>query len=362
MSELTQALDDVRNKIRRHQERGINEENTKTALIHPVLRALGWDVGDLEEVQQEYRRRPKDKPVDYALFLLRTPCLFVEAKALGQNLSDRRWANQIMGYATVAGVEWVVITNGDEYHIYNALAHVPVEEKLFRSVRITDQNAPVEQTLALLSKEGLNGNDLEHLWEAHFVDRQMKAALEDLFSVDLDPSFVRLIKKKVKDLPTKDIKASLRRVQAAFDFPVDPSTFFKTPAPRKSSRKRTPTDTGRSEAARKAWETRRETGRAHMGVSLLGIIDAGLLKPPLTLTRHYKGQDLEAELLPDGTVRFQGEIYKTPSTAADFARASITGRRMNTNGWKFWQYREKDGTLLELDAARQEYLKRKTKR
>jgi predicted type IV restriction endonuclease len=81
-------------------------------LAYPVLRALGWDVGNLEEVQQEYKRRPRDKPVDYALLLLRTPRLFVEAKSLGQNLSDRRWANQIMGYATVAGVEWVVITNG----------------------------------------------------------------------------------------------------------------------------------------------------------------------------------------------------------------------------------------------------------
>ena len=80
MSVLTQTLADVRNKIRRWHDKGINEENTKTALIHPVLRALGWDIGDLEEVQQEYKRRPRDKPVDYALLLLRVPRLFVEAK------------------------------------------------------------------------------------------------------------------------------------------------------------------------------------------------------------------------------------------------------------------------------------------
>ena len=114
MSELTQVLDSVREKLRRYQEHAVNEQNTKTALIDPVLRALGWDVGDLEQVQQEYRRRPRDKPVDYALLLLRAPRLFVEAKALGQNLNDRRWANQIMGYASVAGVEWVVLTNGNE--------------------------------------------------------------------------------------------------------------------------------------------------------------------------------------------------------------------------------------------------------
>ena len=122
MSELSEALEKVRKKIIRYQGKDMNEQNTKTALINPILRALGWDVGDLEHVQQEYKRRKRDKPVDYALLLFREPRLFVEAKALGQNLGDRKWANQIMGYATVAGVEWVVITNGDEYRIYNALA------------------------------------------------------------------------------------------------------------------------------------------------------------------------------------------------------------------------------------------------
>jgi len=358
MSSLPEVLKTVRTRIARYKGKDVGEQNTKTSLIDPVLRALGWDVGDLEEVRQEYKRRPRDKPVDYALLLLRTPRLFVEAKALGQNLDDRRWAHQIMGYATVAGVEWVVITDGDEYRIYNALAHVPVEEKLFRSIAVTDDDAPVEETLSLLSKEGLNGNDLEHLWEAHFVDRQMKGVLEDFFSDDPDPSLVRLVKKKLKDLPTKDIRASLRRVHATFDFPVDPTTFFGKPT--RGARKTKKRGPARSEAARKAWETRRKSGKAHIGVSLADIIEAGLLKPPLKLTRRYKGHDLEAEVLPDGTVRFGNETYRSCSLAADFARGSITGRRMNTNGWVFWQYRDEDGNLVELNTARQEFLKRKS--
>lgn len=360
MSSLSEVLKTVRTRIARYKGKDVGEQNTKTSLIDPVLRALGWDVGDLEEVRQEYKRRPQDKPVDYALLLLRTPRLFVEAKALGQNLDDRKWANQIMGYATVAGVEWVVITNGDQYRIYNALAHVPMEEKLFRSVTVTDDDAPVEVTLSLLSKEGLNGNDLEHLWEAHFVDRQMKCVLEGFFSVDPDPSLVRFVKKKLKDLPAKDIRASLRRVRATFDFPVDPATFFGKPTRGAQRTKKGATGTARSEGAKKAWETRRKSGKAHIGVSLADIIEAGLLKTPLKLMRRYKGHDLEAELLPNGTVLFEGETHKTCSRAAEYARGSVTGRRMNTNGWTFWQYRGEDGNLVELDAARQEFLKRKS--
>jgi hypothetical protein len=117
VAELEQVLGQVRERIVRYRDGGIGEQDTKAALIDPVLRALGWDVEDLEEVQREYRLKGGDNPVDYALSILRTPRLFVEAKALGGNLNDRRWANQIMGFAAVAGVEWVVLTNGDEYRI-----------------------------------------------------------------------------------------------------------------------------------------------------------------------------------------------------------------------------------------------------
>jgi len=73
------------------------------------------------------------------------------------------------------------------------------------------------------------------------------------------------------------------------------------------------------------------------------------------LTKHYKGHDLEAELLGDGTVVFQGESFETCSSAAEAARGTITGRKMNTNGWTFWQYPNADGKLVCLDEARREF-------
>jgi len=89
---LETILTQVRERIVRYRDSPIGEQDTKAALIDPVLRALGWDVEDLEEVQREYRLKSTDNPVDYALSILRTPRLFVEAKALGGNLNDRRWA------------------------------------------------------------------------------------------------------------------------------------------------------------------------------------------------------------------------------------------------------------------------------
>jgi hypothetical protein len=137
VDDLAETLDLLRERIARLRESGsVNEQNTKATLIEPLLRALGWDVEDIDVVQREFRPRSRDRPVDYALLVRRMPRLFVEAKPLGADLNDRRWASQIMGYATVAGVEWVVLTDGCEYRIYNAHAAVPMDEKLFRTVDV----------------------------------------------------------------------------------------------------------------------------------------------------------------------------------------------------------------------------------
>jgi hypothetical protein len=92
----------------------VGESNTKAGLIEPVIAALGWDVLDPDEVHREYRLRSPDNPVDYALLLSRTPRLFIEAKGLGGNIDDPRWANQTISYAAVAGVEWVALTDETE--------------------------------------------------------------------------------------------------------------------------------------------------------------------------------------------------------------------------------------------------------
>jgi hypothetical protein len=195
---LVAALLRVQNRIQRirEQKESIGEQNTKAVLIDPVLSALGWSLEELDEVSPEYRRKPQDNPVDYALFMLQSPRLFVEAKALEKDLNDRKWISQILSYATVVGGEWCVLTNGDEYRLYNAHAAVPVEEKLFRVVRLSDgaQAEYTHDTLELLSKNKMGENLLNVLWKAHFIDRRVKVVLDSLFQNE-DSGLIRLIRK-----------------------------------------------------------------------------------------------------------------------------------------------------------------------
>src|SRR5688572_33489451 len=103
---ILHAIRTIADKLPRFRDRRLGEQNTKASLIEPILEALGWDIRDPDEVHREFRPISKDSPVDYALKLIRKPRLFLEAKGLGEDLSDRKWVTQVLGYAVVAGVEW----------------------------------------------------------------------------------------------------------------------------------------------------------------------------------------------------------------------------------------------------------------
>jgi hypothetical protein len=351
MSDLDEILAQVRKRIDRYRGQTLGEQNTKSILIDPLLRALGWDVEDFEEVHREYKPKPTDNPVDYALFLLRTPRLFVEAKALGGNLEDRRWANQIMGYAAVIGVEWVVLTDGDEYRIYNAHAPVPIERKLFRSVQISTDDRRAVETLSLLSKARMQDNLIEILWKSSFVDHQIREVLENLFGSEPDPAFVRFVRNRLPRLSPTEVKDSLTRLHVHLDFPPVPSPSsgvsigedLDKPTP-------PPPKTGSVFGQGTPWRN----------VTLQDLIRAGLVSLPLEIHKAYKGHNLVGRITADGKASWEGREFDSFSTAAGIARASIigtpSGRKFpQTNGWIFWQFKDTDGLSRPLDVLRQRY-------
>ena len=156
---------------------------------------------------------------------------------------------------------------------------------------------------------------------------------------------MRLVHRKTVKLTPKEIADSLRRLDVRIDVPTIPPE-----APKAPTRRATP------KASTRAAGTPQARPKAHFAVKLSDLIGAELLRAPLPLFRKYRGTLMEAKLLPDGTVEFQGNVYKTCSTAAEVARGTVTGRKMNTNGWSFWQFRDGDGKAKELIAVRGEYL------
>jgi predicted type IV restriction endonuclease len=362
-AKVTAAVEVIRKRIQQVRERKelIGEQNTKAALIDPLLSAMGWELQEIDEVRREYRRKPQDNPVDYALFLNRTECLLIEAKSMEKDLGDRKWISQNISYAAVVGVKWCVLTNGDEYRIYNSHAEVDVDEKLFRKVRISDSEPKfIIDTLVLLSKDKMRGSLLDEMWKAHFIDRRVRLALESLLGED-DAPLIRAICRKANGVTRSEARASLKRAKITIDFPLPkvleqpaaPAALSVTPKPEAS--------TARREAGKKAWETMTAMAEA----TIPNLIAAGFVKAPLELERAYKGAKLTAMIEQDGTVTFGGGSYDSLSTAGGMARKSVIGAPEGrpypqTNGWTFWQFRDpKTGHRREMDSLRQEFLSSK---
>jgi hypothetical protein len=351
-TKLHEAVKLVISKVKRFQDRSLGEQNTKASLVEPILEALGWDVRDPDEVHREFKPTTRDSPVDYALSILRKPRLFVEAKGLGETLSDRKWIAQVLGYATVAGVEWCVLSDGDEYRLYNATAPLDAEEKLFCSVRLSaDSVDEIVRTLVLISRRNMEENILDVRWIAHYVDRRVKKTLHDMFG-STDRSLVRLIRQREPKLNPKEIVESLRRLDIRIE--------SATPILESLSSKRKPLQSEgqllSSPRPKKSNLTTAKGKRANFAIPLVELIKAGKLSTPLKLFRKYKGRTLEAVLYADGNVEFQGNRYPTCSTAAEMARSVVTGRKMNTNGWSFWQFSDGRGKKITLFDVREKYI------
>jgi predicted type IV restriction endonuclease len=342
---LAQTIGELRQSIARLRRRGsdINEDGTRRVLVDPLISALQWNTLDVEEVRTEYRHKSQDNPVDYALFMFRTPQLFVEAKALGKTLDDRKWISQTIGYAATVGVEWCVLTNGDEYRLYNAHAALDAEEKLFRTVKVSDESASAStlDTLRLLSKPNMVQRRLDVLWKVEFVDKRVKVALERLLS-QKDEALVLLLKKRAHGLEAKDVRSSLGRALVHIDFPVVSVEI----------------------RGRRSAETRDDKRRTHAiperhGVQLSDLIRSGQITLPFRIEATWRKQPFTATITGPNAVVFKGNTHASLSVAAGMARNIANGlpgdgrKYWQTNGWTFWKYRDpKSGALRPLSDLR----------
>jgi hypothetical protein len=211
MGDLEQTLETVAKRVRSLLAKNghVAEENTKAALIDPILQALGWEIHDPDEVHREYRHKSRGNPVDYASLIAGTPEMFLEAKPLDANLREYKWRSQVVNYANAAGVDWCVLTDGNFWQVYKSNAKGDLDRKLFLETWLhspegrTAPFAPV-YVLSLLCRENLT-QKIERVWQALYVDRAAESILQGLIR-DKDPSLVRLLVKR-GDLTKRDVEA-----------------------------------------------------------------------------------------------------------------------------------------------------------
>ncbi len=140
---LVRVIESLKERIKRdHETIGSNEIRTRTALIDPLLNALGWDTTNPAMVIPEYAAG--DGVADYALLKVTQggntqPIAFIEAKRMNEDLRAHR--AQMLTYSNMTGVKYAGLTNGDRWELYDVFKEAPLEDRRIINVSVRRQSA-----------------------------------------------------------------------------------------------------------------------------------------------------------------------------------------------------------------------------
>lgn len=137
LTDLIKVIETIRRRINEHHSSlAGNETRTRQALIDPLLTALGWDVADPDLVTLEYVAG--GGRADYALLGSGGPVAVVEAKKLRRTLHDND-TNQALNYANRQGINYMAVTNGDEWTLYDVFKRAPLDERMLMQLKISER-------------------------------------------------------------------------------------------------------------------------------------------------------------------------------------------------------------------------------
>lgn len=327
-------LADIARRAKEHLERGdkLNEATTKAVLVRPLLEWLGWDTYDTNEVRMEWRRRTRDEPVDYGLFVDDRPVLLVEAKGLGDPLkSDKGW-RQAVTNGVMGGFRWCARANGHRMILFDLLADGELEDKVFWDIDLAQADEASEGSLSemsaqleLASKDALTTGKTEKVWDAQRTEWKVQAAV-DAFFAKPPAELIDIVRAHSGDgtLPANVIRACVRRR-------------LETGARGQTVRKRGKQTNG---------------GNGRRRVTAQDLLSAGIVKAGDTWVYRGKGREVHVKVEADGSLAVGNRKFNSPSMAGKH----VTGWQ-TCHGWKLWRYKDANGKWRAIDELRQQFLK-----
>ena len=156
MRELKQKIDELRNLFDKYQNENFSENNTELFFIHPFLKSLGYDTSKPELVYSQYLAVPGDTrtgKVDLALLQNGNPIIFVEGKKLNEPL-DHHYHQIRRYFDSCREVDFVILTNGNEYRFYTDLDYkYMLDKEPFLKFRLEEVDEElVEQLIQFTSQ------------------------------------------------------------------------------------------------------------------------------------------------------------------------------------------------------------------
>ena len=320
-------------------------------MIAPLFTLLGYDLADPQECVPEFKadfgKSRSVKPVDWAFYQNGRPIFLVEAKDAGTKLGG--YDEQLGDYfAKQPDVKLGILTNGVMWRFFTDIIHANVMDKEpFLTWDVLNDDQPPFDFLKLLQKSQFKTelvrtfaqrqhdlnflvNELDKLLEPS--DEFTRLAIANIEKRNLTPDVVE----SWKPLVARAIGewAKLRRLADVLN-----------PSPSQNTAKVLRGDTCYATGDRGG------DGREEVEASPCRPDRRRNPHAPAQVVPEVQGADVEADLLPDGQVEFQGcTLRHSCSAAAEAARRPPDADEHER--LDFWQYRDGAGKRLCLDDAR----------
>ena len=237
MSGLKETINELKDRLKKYQNKDLSEANTEAYFIRPFLKSLGYDTDNPELVWSQYPADPHDiktGKVDYALLRNGKPIIFVEGKRLHESPLDSH-VNQIKRYFNnTREVDFAVLTNGNEYRFYTDLVHKNMlDESPFLKFQLNDIDEDLLERLDQFSSQNFDSEKIKEL--AHWVYRKNKiySFFREQFSSPND-KFLRFVSQEIFGTGKRAVRNDVTKILAGIAISTHRSPEPKPPDPEPS--------------------------------------------------------------------------------------------------------------------------------
>ncbi|MBP7703172.1 MAG: type I restriction enzyme HsdR N-terminal domain-containing protein [Candidatus Hydrothermae bacterium] len=159
MNNLNETLASITEKIKKF--RSLYEQNemaVRDQIVNPILRDLGWNPENPEEVQPNVST--EEGIPDYSLIKNGKKILFVEAKKLSVDIEQREVIRQLAKYSFSEGTKYGVLTNGAVWILIRSFEEgTTLTERIVWKVDLENEELPtVLRKIVTISK-----TNIEHI-------------------------------------------------------------------------------------------------------------------------------------------------------------------------------------------------------
>lgn len=197
---LTESLKKFQPIVQSAKIRDVNESDTVIVVTDMLSYVFGFD--KYSEITSEFAIR--GTYCDLATKIDNKVQYLIEVKAIGLDLKDS-YAKQAVDYAANQGIDWVMLTNGNNWKIFKVGFGKPITQEVvcdFEFLSLSHKRQEDLETLFLLTKEGWSKN---HIEEYH----AQKQVLSKFFiaTILLSDGITNAVKKELRKI-SPDIKVT----------------------------------------------------------------------------------------------------------------------------------------------------------